>query len=163
MSGDGATEQVRKESGGASWRPLLSTSLFVRVLQPYSLEEGIRGLMNPKGWVQKYVGMGSEALESDMEQLIGSKFGKEYIKAVYCHPAYLMSMQSVVQSLSRVLLFATPRTTSCQASPSFTISQSVNTSCEMLSCKMLGWMNHKLESRLLGKISTTSDTHMIPL
>ena len=105
----------------------------------------------------------SEALESDMEQLIGSKFGKEYIKAVYCHPAYLMSMQSVVQSLSRVLLFATPWTTSCQASPSFTISQSVNTSCEMLSCKMLGWMNHKLESRLLGKISTTSDTHMIPL
>ena len=30
------------------------------------------------------------------------------------------------------------------------------------SCKMLGWMNHKLESRLLGEISITSDTHIIP-
>ena len=54
------------------------------------------------------------------------KLGKEYDKAVYCHPAYLTSMQST-------------------------------------SCKMLGWMNHKLESRLLGKISTTSDMQMIPL
>ena len=31
------------------------------------------------------------------------------------------------------------------------------------SCKMLGWMKHKLESRLLGEISTTSDVQMIPL
>ena len=30
------------------------------------------------------------------------------------------------------------------------------------SCKMLGWMKHKLESRLLGEISTTSDMQMIP-
>ena len=30
----------------------------------------------------------------DMEQQTGSKSGKEYIKAVYCHPAYLTSMQS---------------------------------------------------------------------
>ena len=35
---------------------------------------------------------------------------------------------------------------------------SYNTSCEMPD-----WMNHKLESRLLGEISTTSDTQMIPL
>ena len=33
-------------------------------------------------------------LESDMEQLIGSKLGKEYNKAVYCHPAYLTFMQN---------------------------------------------------------------------
>ena len=33
-------------------------------------------------------------LELDMEQQTGSKQGKEYIKAVYCHPAYLTSMQS---------------------------------------------------------------------
>ena len=33
-------------------------------------------------------------LESDMEQWTGSKLGKEYIKAVYCHPAYLTDMQS---------------------------------------------------------------------
>ena len=31
------------------------------------------------------------------------------------------------------------------------------------SCKMLGWMNHKLESRLLGEISTNSDMQMTPL
>ena len=30
-------------------------------------------------------------------------------------------------------------------------------------CEMLGWMNHKLESRLSGEISTTSDMQMIPL
>ena len=35
-----------------------------------------------------------QQLEPDMEQQTGSKFGKEYIKAVYCHPAYLISMQS---------------------------------------------------------------------
>ena len=33
-------------------------------------------------------------LELDMEQWTGSKLGKEYVKAVYCHPAYLTSMQS---------------------------------------------------------------------
>ena len=54
-----------------------------------------------------------------------SKLGKEYDKAVYCHPAYLTSMQS------------TP-------------------------CEMPGWMNHRLESRLPGGISTTSDMQMTP-
>jgi len=66
-----------------------------------------------------------QQLELDMEQRIGSKLGKEYVKAVYCHPAYLTSMQST-------------------------------------SCEILGWMKHKLESRLLGEISITSDTHMTP-
>ena len=61
-----------------------------------------------------------------MEQLTGSKLGKEYNKAVYCHPDYLTSIR--------------------------------NTSFEML-----GWMNHKLESRLSGEISTNSDMQMIPL
>ena len=60
-----------------------------------------------------------------MEQQTGSKLGKEYVKAVYCHPAYLTYMQ--------------------------------NTSCEML-----GWMKQKLESRLLGEISITSDMQMTP-
>ena len=63
--------------------------------------------------------------EPDMVQWTGSKLGKEYVKVVYCHPAYLTSMQSV-------------------------------------SCEMLGWMKHKLESRLLGEISITSDMQMIP-
>ena len=67
-----------------------------------------------------------QQLELDMEQQTSSKLGKEYVKAVYCHPAYLNYMQST-------------------------------------SCKTLGWMKHKLESRLLGKISITSDTQMTSL
>ena len=34
-----------------------------------------------------------QQLELDMEQQTGSKFGKEYVKAIYCHPAYLTSLQ----------------------------------------------------------------------
>ena len=58
-----------------------------------------------------------------MKQQIGSKSGTEYVKAVYCHPAYLTYMQST-------------------------------------SCKMLGWMKHRLESRLPGETSITSDMQM---
>ena len=39
-------------------------------------------------WVKK------QQLELDMEQQTGPKLGKEYVKAVYCHPAYLTYMQS---------------------------------------------------------------------
>ena len=35
-----------------------------------------------------------QQLELDMEQQTGSKLGKEYVKAAYCHPAYLTYMQS---------------------------------------------------------------------
>ena len=35
-----------------------------------------------------------QQLELDMEQQTGSKLGKEYVKAVHCHPAYLTYMQS---------------------------------------------------------------------
>ena len=66
-----------------------------------------------------------QQLESDMEQWTGSKLRKEYVKDVYCHPAYLTYMQST-------------------------------------SCEMPGWMKHKLESRLPGKISITSDMQMTP-
>ena len=64
-------------------------------------------------------------LELDMEQWTGSKMGKEYVKTVYCHPDYLIYMQS------------TP-------------------------CEMLGWMNNKMESRLPGEVSITSDMQVIP-
>ena len=37
-----------------------------------------------------------QQLEPDMEQQIGSKLGKEYVMAVYCHPAYLASMPSIL-------------------------------------------------------------------
>ena len=36
-----------------------------------------------------------QQLELDMEQQTGSKLGKEYVKAVYCHPVYLTCMQSI--------------------------------------------------------------------
>ena len=36
----------------------------------------------------------NQQLEPDMEQWTGSKLGKEYIKSVYCHPAYVTYMQS---------------------------------------------------------------------
>ena len=68
----------------------------------------------------------NQQLGPDMKQLIGSKLGKEYEKAVYYHPAYLTYVQSI-------------------------------------SCDMLGWMNHKLELRWPGEISTTTDMQMIPL
>ena len=53
-----------------------------------------------------------QQLELDMEQQTGSKKGKEYVKAVECHPAYLTYMQSERKwkSRSRVWLFATPWT-----------------------------------------------------
>ena len=60
-----------------------------------------------------------------MKKQTGSKLGKDYSQAAYCHPAYLTSMQSI-------------------------------------SCEMPGWMNHKLEARLSGEI-TTSDMQMTPL
>ena len=49
-----------------------------------------------------------------MEQQTGSKSQKEYVKAVYCHPAYLTYMHST-------------------------------------SWEMLGWMKHKLESKIAGR------------
>ena len=67
----------------------------------------------------------NQQLELDMEQQTGSKSGKEYVKAVYCHSSYLTYMQSI-------------------------------------SCEMLGWMKHKLESRLPGEISITIDMQMTP-
>jgi len=40
-----------------------------------------------------------QQLEMDMEQQTGSKSGKEYVKAVYCHPAYLTFMQSTSREM----------------------------------------------------------------
>ena len=42
---------------------------------------------------------GQEETELDMEQQTGSKLGKEYVKAVYCHPAYLTYMQSTSREM----------------------------------------------------------------
>ena len=40
-----------------------------------------------------------QQLKPDMEQQTGSKLGKEYIKTVYCHPAYLTYMQSTAREM----------------------------------------------------------------
>ena len=67
----------------------------------------------------------TQQLEQDMVQWTGSKLGKEYVKAVYCHPDYLTSMQST-------------------------------------SWKIWDWVNPKLESRLPGEITPTSNMQMRP-
>ena len=67
-----------------------------------------------------------QKLEPDMRQWTRVKLEKEYVKAVYCHPAYLTYMQRT-------------------------------------SREMLGWMKHKLESRLPGETPTTSNMEIIPL
>ena len=78
----------------------------------------------PASW-ETYMQVRKQRLELDMEQQTGSKWEKEYVKAVYCHPAYLTSIQST-------------------------------------SWETLAWKKHKLESRLPGEISITSDMQMIP-
>ena len=40
----------------------------------------------------------NQQLEMDMKQQMGSKLGKEYVKAVYCHPAYLTYMFHIIQN-----------------------------------------------------------------
>ena len=47
----------------------------------------------PASW-ETCVQVKKQQLEPDMEERTGSKLGKEYVKAVYCHPAYLTYMQS---------------------------------------------------------------------
>ena len=47
----------------------------------------------PASW-ETYMQVRKQQLELDMEQQTGSKQEKEYVKGVYCHPAYLTYMQS---------------------------------------------------------------------
>ena len=63
-----------------------------------------------------------QQLEVDIEQQTGSKSGKDYVKAVYCHPAYLYA-EYIMRN---------------------------------------GGLKYKLESRLQGEISITSDMQMTP-
>ena len=78
----------------------------------------------PASW-EIYMQVKKQQLELDMEQQTGSKSEKEYIKAAYCHLAYLTYMKST-------------------------------------SWDMPVWIKHKLESRLPGEISITSDIQMTP-
>ena len=72
---------------------------------------------------EKFVCRWIRKLEPDMEQWTDSKLGKEYDKAVYCHPAYLTSMQSAVHSLSVVSDSEIPWTAAHQAPLSMGILQ----------------------------------------
>ena len=91
------------------------------IIQQMGIPDHLTCLMRNRMQIKK------QQLEPDMEQQTDSKLGKEFVKAVYCHPAYLTCIQSTL-------------------------------------CEMPGWINHKLESRLLGEISMTSDMQMtLPL
>ena len=59
-----------------------------KILQEMGIPDHLTYLRRNRMQVKK------QQLELDMEQQIGSKSGKEYIKVVYCHPAYLTYMQS---------------------------------------------------------------------
>ena len=48
----------------------------------------------PASW-EAYMQVKKQQLEPDMEQQTGSRLGKEYVKAIYCHPDYLTYMQSI--------------------------------------------------------------------
>ena len=58
-----------------------------------------RQTISPASW-ETCMQVKKQPLEPDMEQQIGSKLGKEYVKAVYCHPAYLTSMHSTSYKMS---------------------------------------------------------------
>ena len=48
---------------------------------------------------ETYLQVEKQELEPDMEQRTGFKLGKEYIKAIYCHPAYLTYVQSTLYKM----------------------------------------------------------------
>ena len=82
-------ENSRKTSTSASLTTLKSVTVCITTNWKILQEMGIPDHLN---CLLKNLYAGQEAL--DMEQWTGSKLGKEYIKAVYCHPAYLTYMQS---------------------------------------------------------------------
>ena len=112
--------EIQKTSTSASltnWKPLI-----VRITINYGkiLEMEI---LNRLTCLQRNLNGGQEPTVRN-GQGTTFKLGKGYIKAIYCHSAYLTYMQST-------------------------------------SCEMLGWMNHKLESRSLGEIPTNSDRQLM--
>ena len=66
-----------------------------------------------------------QQLELDMEQQTGSKLRKEYVKAVYCHPAYLTSVQSQVKVVQSCLTFCDPMECSLSGSSVHRIIQAI--------------------------------------
>ena len=112
----------RKTSTSASLTTLKPLTVWITMNYGKFLKSWEYQTTLPVSW-ESCMQVKKQQLKPDTEQWTGSKLGKAYIKAVYCHPAYLNYNQSA-------------------------------------SCGMLGWMKHKLESRLPGEISITSDTQM---
>ena len=114
--------KVKEESGKVGLKlNIQKTKLMASASSLHGKEMGITDHLT---W-EIYMQVKKQELELDMEYQTGSKLGKKYIKAVYCHPAYSTCMQSATW-------------------------------------EMPGWMKHKLESRLLGEKSITSDMQMTP-
>ena len=117
-------ENNRKTSTSASLTMLKALTVWITTNGGKFLKRWEYWTTLPASW-EICMQVKKQQIEMDMEQRTGSKLRKEYVKAVYCHPAYLTYMQST-------------------------------------SWETLGWMKHKLESRLLGEISITSDMQTTP-
>ena len=116
--------QKKKPSTSSSLFMLKSLTLWITTNCEKFLKKCEYKTTLPVSW-ETYIQVKKQQLQLNMEWWTGFKLGKEYVKAVYCHPAYLTSTQST-------------------------------------SYEMLGWMNHKLESRLPGEIPTNSVMQLIP-
>ena len=115
-------ENSRKRSPFASWTTLKPLTVWITENCGKFLKRWEYQATLPASW-KTCMQVKKQKLGPDKEQWAGSKLGKEYVNAAYCHLAYLTYMQSI-------------------------------------SCRMTGWMNHKLESRLLGETATTLDMQM---
>ena len=114
---------MEKASSSASLTTLKHLTVWITTNWKILEDRGVSGHLTCI--IDFYMQVKKQQLELDMEQLTGSKLGKEYNKVIYCHPVYLTYMQTTL-------------------------------------IKIPGWQNHKLESRLQGEISITSDMQMTP-
>ena len=106
-------ENARKTSTSASLTTLQPLTVWITTNFGKFLKRWEYQTTLPASW-ETCIQVKKQQLEPDKEQRTDSKLGKECVQAVYCHPAYLTSIQST-------------------------------------SCELPGWMNHKLESLILGE------------
>ena len=86
-------ENSRKTSTSASLITLKTLTVWITTNGGKSLRRWEYQTTLPASY-ETYMQVKKQQLKPDMEQRTGSKLGKEYVKAVYCHAAYLTSMQS---------------------------------------------------------------------
>ena len=161
-------EKQNKTSISASQSTLNPLTVWITKYWEILKEIGILDTL-PVSW-EPCMQVKKQQLEPDVEQWTGSKLGKEYIKAVYCHPAYSTSIHCVCVCVCTCVcsvMFNSLHPMDC--SPA---GYSVHgifqarilewtaislSSIQSTSCKMLGWITHELESKLPSEISATSD------